>query len=73
MASLMKDNIIPDAQDRNFATQIIMWATSEGYFEDYDRMIQILKSFCKGKEEGVNPYNIAKDIYDKAYNTYKRM
>ena len=36
MASLMKDNIIPDAQDRNFATQIIMWATSEGYFEDYD-------------------------------------
>ena len=71
MASLMKDNIIPDAQDRNFATQIIMWATSEGYFEDYDRMIQILKSFCKGKEEGVNPYNIAKDIYDKAYNTYK--
>ncbi len=71
MASLMKDNIIPDAQDRNFATQIIMWATSEGYFEDYDRMIQILKSFCKGKEEGVNPYDIAKDIYDKAYNTYK--
>ena len=72
MASLMKDNIIPEAQDKNFATQIIMWATSEGYFEDYDKMIQILRSFCNGKNDGNgNPFNRAKDIYDKAYKTYQ--
>ena len=72
MASLMSSGAEPEAQDKNFATQIVMWATSEGYFEDYDRMIQILTSFCNGKNDrNGNPFNRAKDIYDKAYRAYE--
>ena len=56
------------AQDKYFATQTVMWATADGYFENYDKMVQILRSFCKDK--GSNTYNRAKDIYDKAYDAY---
>ncbi len=71
--SFMRDymnNTDSAAQDKYFATQTVMWATADGYFNDYDRMVQIITSFCNGKNDNGNPLNRALDIYDKAYKAY---
>ena len=64
-------NVDGEAQEKYFGTQILMWATSEGYFTDYDRMIRIIESFCRGlNNSNGNPEKYSKDVYTKAYNAY---